>query len=125
MIALACLAFTLNGGLVDADTSKFVSADSRGNAPGMATVAEDGCPLEVYLYDWPHVEACAVSWCESRWDAGAIGGGVNYGLFQVWDGHAWRVGGRVGLLLDRAVNVSVAYAIWRAEGWQPWSCKPY
>jgi hypothetical protein len=84
----------------------------------------DECPLEIFTYDWPHSEACAVSFCESRWQADAIGGGVNLGLFQLWVGHAWRVGGRVELFLQPGVNVQIAYDLWRENGWSIWACKP-
>ena len=85
--------------------------------------AAPSCPAEVYEYAWPVDQACSVSWCESRWLPDAIGGS-NYGLFQVNAVHRGRVGGDVLRLLEPATNVRIAYDLWRAEGWGPWSCKP-
>lgn len=83
------------------------------------------CPTEVFAFDWPHDEACAVSWCESSWLPWAYNAG-NYGLFQINAVHQARVRGDLNSLFDPAVNVRVAYAIWRdAGGWGPWACKPY
>jgi len=86
------------------------------------------CPDDIAAYPWPIEEACRVSFCESTWQSDAVSpDGSNLGYFQINAVHSWRVGGPGNLyrLLDPATNVSVAYDIWREQGWGPWACKPY
>jgi len=96
---------------------------TRALASSAAGPADSACPAEVASYPWPVAEACAVSYCESRWQADAIGGD-NWGYFQIWSGWARYYGVPVHDLLAPATNVRVAYAIWRENGWGPWACKP-
>lgn len=78
-----------------------------------------GWPEDVIPY------ALTVTWCESRWQPGAIGDyGASLGIFQIqpqW--HTWRlnaVGG--GDWLDAVTNARVALHLWQTNGWQPWTC---
>lgn len=89
-------------------------------APALPTPA---CPAEIVAAPWPADEACAVSFCESRWQADA--GETNRGLFQIWVGWADYYHIDRASLYDRQTNISVAYLIWRDHGrWSAWSCFP-
>lgn len=82
---------------------------------------------------WPAelIEAALkVSWCESRWSPGAIGG-TSWGLFQIqpspWASYA---GVYAQDLFDPIINAKVALAIVRYDedrGMAPfkqWTCRP-
>ncbi|MEO6197393.1 MAG: transglycosylase SLT domain-containing protein [Dehalococcoidia bacterium] len=76
-------------------------------------------------YAWNCQEALGVARCESGLRPTAIGGGSNYGLFQINQVHASRFPGFWELWSDPASNVSWAFQIWSASGWRPWGCRPY
>lgn len=78
----------------------------------------------VCSYSWPCSQALRVMACESTNNPAAYNAG-QYGLFQVnYPYHASRVGGDPNVLFDPEINVAVAHAIWREQGWRPWACKP-
>ena len=85
-----------------------------------------GCPaIIVETFGARADAACAVAWCESRWNPGAVGdGGASLGAFQIqprW--HQWRVPGED--LLDLTVNVRAAWLISSGgTDWSAWTCKP-
>ncbi len=100
-------------------------------APTVTAAAIDGsdrpqCPAIIVATFGEHADAaCAVAWCESRWQPGAVGdGGASLGGFQIqprW--HQWRVPGED--LLDLAVNVRAAWLISSGgTDWSAWTCKP-
>jgi len=71
--------------------------------------------------------ACAVAWCESRFDPHAVGdGGASLGLFQLWTGWASWYGISVDALFDPATNAAVARAVYdhrgRWGGAGGWTC---
>lgn len=70
--------------------------------------------------------AIRVAWCESRHNPKARNGS-HYGLMQIsrrWhEGRARRMGYSWGQMLEPEPNLRVAHAIWREQGWRPWSCK--
>lgn len=73
-------------------------------------------------------EAPAVIWCESRGNPRAVNrvSGAA-GIFQLHPVHAQRaraMGYRWEQMLDPQPNADVASAIWREQGWAPWSCAP-
>lgn len=109
--------------LFGAGQGRVEQVDGRSSSALAVGIGEEECPSELLKYDWPYDEACRVAWCESRWQADAIGG-PNIGLFQVWAGWARVFDVSVADLLDVRINVRVAYGIWLREGWRPWSCKP-
>lgn len=57
--------------------------------------------------------------CESGGDPNAYSQG-NYGLFQLSQVHAGRVGGDATAFFDPATNVRIAAALWADSGWSPW-----
>lgn len=74
---------------------------------------------------WPCEQAIRVAFCESSLSPAAVSpDGANFGLFQINRVHAGKVGGNLASLLDAATNIRVAVALWRDQGWGPWSCKP-
>lgn len=87
----------------------------------------EGCPAIIVETFGAHADAaCAVAWCESRWNPGAVGdGGASLGAFQIqprW--HQWRVPGED--LMDLAVNVRAAWLISSGgTDWSAWTCKPW
>ncbi len=61
--------------------------------------------------------ACAVAWCESKYDPHAVGdGGRSLGIFQLWTGWAAWYGVQVDALFDPAVNAAVARAVFEHRG---------
>jgi hypothetical protein len=79
----------------------------------------------VCSYSWDCVTALNVMWCESGGRPNAIGGGANYGLFQINGVHARKYPNFWETWMDPATNISWAYSIWSASGWRPWGCAPY
>lgn len=79
-----------------------------------ATRAPGGCWGWLHLvsaYDWPVATACAVLGCESGGNPNARNSRSSAtGLFQILNGPT-----------DPAANVALAYRMWRARGWQPWT----
>jgi soluble lytic murein transglycosylase-like protein len=67
-------------------------------------------------------EACAVAWCESRYqpealgDINAQGEAQSLGLFQLWRGWAPWAGYQPEQLLDPAINVRVALKVLEHRG---------
>jgi len=87
--------------------------------------APDAIAALVCRQAWPCGEALAVMACESSGDPNAYNAG-NYGLMQINQVHAARVGGNLEALYDPETNLAVAYAIWLDHGgWGPWACKPW
>jgi hypothetical protein len=76
----------------------------------------------VCSYAWPCIEALTVMWCESGGRPDAIGFGNNYGLFQINVLHAPALPGFWESWADPAWNTAVAYGMYQARGWTPWSC---
>lgn len=79
-----------------------------------------GCPaviLEVFGPTAP--AACAVAWCESRWDPNATGSQGERGLFQVHPAF------HPDATYDPYGNAVAAYRISRGgTDWSQWTCKP-
>jgi hypothetical protein len=63
----------------------------------------------VAQYPWDVTVAERVLWCESRGDPNAHNAGAN-GLFQILGGP-----------FDPVANVALAYRMYSARGWQPWT----
>lgn len=109
-------------------------------APMVTAAAIDGgdrpqCPAVIVATFGEHAPAaCAIAWCESRYNPLASGdGGVSLGLFQVntgWHGpsgpNGWAswAGIEPEALYDPAVNADVARRIWAYSGytWRAWTC---
>ena len=99
---------------------------TEGGALQVGSPIHDKRELEAVLNaaEWPpslHPEALRIAGCESGWDPHAIGSQGEVGLFQIHGVHAWRVPPQ-GDLRNPVVNAQVALEIWRAEGWEPWTC---
>ncbi len=100
------------------DTAPLASPEARA----------DGCPdVVVETFGERADEACAVSYCESKWDSGAVGdNGRSLGFFQLWEGWAKWSGVEPYQLFDLTTNTKVAYAILQHRGrWGGsggWSC---
>ena len=73
----------------------------------------------------PETAARIVS-CESGWDPAARSATGDTGLFQINDIHRAPGGVAAGLsvedLKDPVTNVTVARALYDAQGWTPWVC---
>ena len=71
----------------------------------------------IAAYPWPYAEAIAVARCENRnLDPAIISPTGDYGIFQINEVHAGRVGGDLTRLLIPEVNVRVAYEIYSESG---------
>ena len=73
------------------------------------------------------LQSIAVAGCESTFDLQAISRTNDYGLFQINRIHERRVtamGYRWSQMLELRPNADVAFAIYREQGWRPWSCRP-
>ncbi len=125
---------TTVGSSPSATTAVSVSAMSMtGVSPLPSTATQtrgdiSACPaVIVEAFGARASEACAVAWCESKYDPGAIGDhGNSLGLFQLWKGWAPWAGYTADQLLEPAVNATVALKVlgyrerWSGEG--GWSC---
>lgn len=82
------------------------------------TTGWPGCPgIIVERFGATAEAACAVSWCESRWDPGALGRLGEQSYFQVHP--LW------GDYRNPEANVEFAYELSAAgTNWRAWSCKP-
>jgi hypothetical protein len=70
--------------------------------------------------------AQAVAWCESRYDPMATNGQYK-GIYQLstsWRLYFRRMWHVHDVAYTPAENVRAAHAIYRAQGWDPWQCKP-
>jgi len=84
-----------------------------------------GCPdVIVHVFGERAGAACAISWCEARWNPGAVGDrGASVSYFQIqpqW----WQQVVPGEDLADPEVNVRAAYII--SDGgrdWSAWSCR--
>jgi hypothetical protein len=90
------------------------------NMPQTPPVARpDGCPaIVVETFGDEADNACAVSYCESRWNPLAVGDqGRSLGMFQLFAG-TWApwYGVAPEQLLDPVVNTAVARAVWQHRG---------
>jgi hypothetical protein len=92
--------------------------------PAVPPPAPGSIEAIICSHPWPCQEALAVAACESGLHPTSIGGGRNYGLFQINAVHAGRFPGFWDLWSDPATNASWAYQIWSGRGWQAWGCKP-
>ena len=77
---------------------------------------------------FPHryEQAWSVAWCESRFNTMATNGQYK-GVFQL--SRSWRLYFRRlwhvhDVAYSAGQNVRAAHAIYRAQGWAPWSCRP-
>jgi hypothetical protein len=61
-------------------------------------------------------------YCESGGRPNAIGGGSNYGLFQLNAIHARTMTGFWENWMVPEWNVAHAYGLYTARGWRPWAC---
>lgn len=64
-------------------------------------------------------------WCESGGRPDAIGGGSNYGLFQLNAIWAKRWPEFWQRWSDAAWNIAHAFELWTSSGWGPWGCAPW
>jgi hypothetical protein len=93
-----------------------------------STTAADACPAVIReTFGDRSEEACAVAWCESKYNPAAIGDeGRSLGMFQLWTGWAKWYGVQPEQLLDPVVNTAVARAVLEHRGrWGGaggWSC---
>jgi soluble lytic murein transglycosylase-like protein len=84
-----------------------------------ASSMTDGCPEIIHAYFGDAApRACAIAWCESRWNPNAISYTHDYGLFQINRIHG------LGLsALDPETNVAFAYRLSKGGAdWSAWSC---
>ncbi len=93
-------------------------------SPPPATVTVEAGPLAdlICSYGWDCATALRVAACESGMNPGAVGSAGERGIFQVHPVHRSWLGARWDRLFDPAVNVAVAFEMWSAQGWGPWSC---
>ena len=72
-------------------------------------------------YDWNVSVAMAICQAESSGDPSQLSATCDRGLMQVNCVHADMVGGNLSALYDPATNIAVAYRIYKAGGWLPWT----
>ena len=74
-------------------------------------------------YSWDCDTAERIVWCESRFDPAAVSwNGTSYGLFQIWQGHAWRWPDFWSGWMNPSRNVEYAYELYLEQGWGIWDC---
>ncbi len=74
-------------------------------------------------YSWDCDTALRIVWCESRFDPAAVSwNGTSYGLFQIWQGHAWRWPDFWSEWMNPSRNVEYAYELYLEQGWGIWDC---
>src|SRR5690606_18815070 len=83
--------------------------------------APTGCPSVIIDVFGPTAPAaCAVAWCESRWDPNATGSQGERGLFQIHPAF------HSDATYDPYGNAVAAYRISRGgTDWGQWTCKPW
>jgi hypothetical protein len=90
------------------------------STPALSSPASglENCPAVIVETFGEHAPAaCAVAWCESRFDSHAVGdGGRSLGWFQLWTGWAAWYGVQVDALFDPATNAAVARAVFEHRG---------
>ena len=105
------------------------SSGQGGNRPGDGDA--DLAPVVSYTalgeivaaYPWPINEAFAVVDCESSWNPGAVSwNGTSYGLWQIWQGHAWRWPDFWSEWDNPEVNTQWAFELYLEQGWGIWDC---
>jgi hypothetical protein len=80
----------------------------------------------VCTYSWDCLTALNVMWCESGGKPNAIGGGTNYGLFQINQMWARKYSDFWTMWHVPEWNIAVAWDIYSSSsGWRPWGCRPY
>ncbi len=89
----------------------------------------------VKSYDWDTRTAYAICMAESRGDPNRNNKGLNkdgsvdYGLMQINDIHAYLVGGDVTKFYDPAINLRVAYQLYKERGnftaWSAYNNRSY
>jgi hypothetical protein len=95
-------------------------------AAGVPTVGYSALGEIVAVYDWPLNEAFRIVQCESRWNAAAVSwNGTSYGLWQIWEGHAWRWPNFWENWDDPVKNTEMAWEIYKRADYSfsPWDCR--
>src|SRR5690606_37997430 len=89
--------------------------------PRVPAPTVDGCPAVILDVFGPTAQAaCAVAWCESRWNPNATGSQGERGLFQVHPAF------HPDATYDPYGNTVAAYRISRGgTDWSQWTCKPW
>jgi soluble lytic murein transglycosylase-like protein len=101
-------------------------AQEKARLASIITSYPAGCDLYrplVASYGWPVDQAMKIMSAESGCNPNALSATQDRGLFQINQCHKAKVGGDLALLYDPKTNVEVAYGIWKAQGWQPWSTR--
>lgn len=75
----------------------------------------------VAQYDWDTHIALAVMHAESGCNTASISRTCDHGLMQINCVHGDMVNGDLSKLHDPATNLRVAYALYKANGWRPWT----
>jgi len=77
--------------------------------------------------DWPLTDALRIAGCESNYRSNAVGdvglpdgGPVSVGVFQI---RAFHNRPSIEELKDYVTNIDWAHGMWKAQGFQPWTCK--
>ena len=80
---------------------------------------------EVSKYGWNVDVAMNVMYAESGCRSNALSATGDRGLMQINWVHSAKVGGDLDKLYDPQTNIAVAYQIYSASGWTPWSVCRY
>jgi hypothetical protein len=107
-----------------------IAAGDPGVPPAAAAYVPGSIESLICGYDWDCAAAIAVAGCESGYNrdgqldgAWAIGGGANYGIFQLNVIHAYRWLDFWEAWHIPEKNIAWAYEIWSESGWDPWACR--
>jgi len=76
-------------------------------------------------YDWPVDTVLRIMKAESGCRSNALSATGDRGLMQINWVHSAKVGGDLDKLYDPQTNIAVAYQIYSASGWTPWSVCRY
>ena len=90
-------------------------------SPIVAIVASYPWGNEAFRIVWGPTANCPTG--ESNGDPNAISyDGSSYGLWQIWQGHAWRWPTFWSEWMIPEVNTAWAYELWLESGWGIWDC---
>lgn len=72
-------------------------------------------------YDWNVNTAIAICKAESGGRTNVVSATHDFGLMQISHVHKDMVNGQLTRLFDPSTNIRIAYSLYSANGWQPWS----
>ena len=112
--------------IVKASSAKTKKAATQTQIPTVRQAVNYPIGCEQYKplvaqYSWPVETVMAIMYAESGCRSDALSATGDRGLMQINWVHSAKVGGDLTKLYDPATNLAVAYQIYQASGFSPWS----